>query len=225
MVYICGTFLTFWIVNLRTALRGLSRPSVGRTVATIVGILVIWLLLQATLAYNGFYLNTDGVPPRFLFGITPALIAIAILLFAPRLSKVLEAIPLSSLTYLHTIRVGVELVMWALHLGGVIPKLMTFDGWNLDIVVGLTAPVVGYLCFTSNTLSPKVALVWHIIGAALLVNVAILFVFSVASPFRIFAGEHPNVGFFYFPFIWAPTFGVPTALLCHCIAIKKLLRW
>jgi hypothetical protein len=83
---------------------------------------------------------------------------------------------------------------------------------------------VGYLCCTRPVLSWKVALVWHITGLALLVNVATLFIFSVPSPFKLIQVDQPNVGFLYFPFIWAPTHGVPTVMLAHCAAVLKLLK-
>lgn len=224
IVLVNATFLTFWVVSLPAALRraGVSNP--GRILAVVMSMLLAWLALQATLAVGGFYLDASAFPPRFLFGITPPLTAIAVLFAWPRSRRVLDEISLAPLTYVHSVRFFVELVVFALFAYGMTPRLMTFLGRNPDIVIGATAPFIGYLCITRRSLSLKAALAWHAFGLTLLANVATLFVFSVPSPFQLFDVERPNVGFFYFPFIWAPAHGVPTVIFAHCIAIRSLIR-
>jgi hypothetical protein len=218
-----ATFFTFWMVSLPVALRraGARRP--GRVVAGVAVILLGWMALQATLALRGFYVEDAAASPRFLLGITPPLTAIGVLFAWRRSREVLDRMPLTSLTYIHSVRLFVELVVYALFLYGFTPRLMTFLGKNPDILIGLTAPIVGYLCFTRKSVSPRAALVWHVIGLSFLANVATLFVFSVPSPFRLLDADPPNVGFFYFPFIWAPTHGVPTVIFAHCMAIRQLV--
>src|SRR5262245_49509712 len=230
IVCVNAVFLTFWIVGLPPALRraGVARP--GRVLGIVLAILLSWLALQTVLALNGFYLDAAAMPPRFLFGITPPLTAMAVLFAWTRSRAVLDEMSLTPLTYVHTVRFFVELVVYALYLHGMTPRLMTFLGRNPDILIGVTAPIVGYLCITRGAVSPaaaaspKAALAWHALGLAFLANVATLFVFSVPSPFQLFDVERANVGFFYLPFIWAPTHGVPTVIFAHCIAIRNLLR-
>ena len=224
IVLVNAAFLTFWIVGLPSALRraGVARP--GKVLAVVVSILLVWLALQAALAASGFYLETSAFPPRFLFGITPPLTAAAVLFAWKRSRQVLDEISLAPLTYVHSVRLFVELVVFALYMYGMTPRLMTFLGRNPDIVIGATAPFVGYLCITRRALPLKAALVWHAIGLALLANVSTLFIFSVPSSLQLFDVERPNVGFFYVPFIWAPTHGVPTVIFAHCIAIRTLTR-
>ncbi len=223
IVLVNVTFLAFWFVNLGPALRaaGVRRPR--RALAWTAAALLAWLILQAALSLNGFYLDADAFPPRFLLGITPPLATVALLLIGRRSRAVLDQFPMTWLTYIHSVRFFVELVVYALFLHGMTPRLMTFLGRNPDIVIGMTAPLVGYLCFTRRVLSPKVALAWHAGGLLLLANVATLFIFSVPSPFKLFAVERPNIGFFYFPFIWAPTHGVPTVICAHCVAVRRLI--
>jgi hypothetical protein len=223
IVAVNATFLTFWIVNLPDALRRTGCQHPGRTVAAIAAILLAWMALQATLALRGVYLKDAATTPRFLFGITPPLVAAVLLFSWTRSRHVLDRIPLTSLTYVHTVRFFVELVVYALFVYGRVPRLMTFLGRNPDILIGLTAPLVGYVCFTRDIASRKIGLAWHLIGLALLANVAIQFVLSVPSPFQLFDAQPPNVGFFYFPFIWAPTHGVPTVILVQSIAVRQLL--
>jgi hypothetical protein len=222
IVLVNATFWVYWMTGLSAALKRKQIPNATKKVAIVGAVFIAWLILQGALGYVGFYRN--GTSPRFLYGITPPLLAIAVVLLWSRVRRVLEAIPLGAMTYIHTVRTVVELVVWALFVHQMTPKLMTFAGLNFDIAIGMTAPVIGYFCFTKKVWSPKVALVWHICGLAFLANVSILFIFSVSSPFQLFHGEYENAGFFFFPFIWAPTHGVPTVILTHCIAISRLWR-
>jgi len=224
IVLVNATFLTFWIVSLPPALRraGVSNPR--KVVAVIMSILLAWLAVQAMLAASGFYREASAFPPRFLFGITPPLTAIVVLFTWNRSRRVLDEISLAPLTYVHSVRFFVELVVFALYMYGMTPRLMTFLGRNPDIVIGATAPFVGYLCITRRALPLKAALAWHAFGLALLANVSTLFIFSVPSTLQLFEVERPNVGFFYVPFIWAPTHGVPTVIFAHSIAIRSLTR-
>ncbi len=48
-------------------------------------------------------------------------------------------------TFLHTVRLPIEIILFKLYLNKMIPQLMTFEGRNFDIVIGITAPIVGYL--------------------------------------------------------------------------------
>jgi hypothetical protein len=218
------TFFTFWMRNLPPALKraGVRKP--GTVVGWVAAILLAWMGLQAMLAARGFYVDHAATSPRFLLGIVPPLTAIGVLLAWSRSRQVVDEIALSPLTYLHTVRFFVELVVYSLFAYGQAPRLMTFLGKNPDILIGVTAPLVGYACFTRKVAPLKVALAWHAIGLALLANVSTLFIFSVPSPFQLFDVERPNVGFFYFPFIWAPTHGVPTVIFAHCIAIRTLTQ-
>jgi hypothetical protein len=220
ILFVNAMFFTYWMVNLPVALRRTGAHNPGRIVSIIAAALLVWLALQATLAFRGFYLDQSL---SFLLGIGPPLTAIAIFFAWRRSRQVLDAIPMTSLTYIHTLRFLVELVVYGLFVYGQTPRLMTFLGRNPDILIGLTAPIIGYVCFTRKIASWRIALAWHVAGLALLANVATLFVFSVPSPLKFFDVEQPNVGFFYFPFIWAPTHGVPTVIFSHCIAIRQLI--
>tara|TARA_A100001011_G_C13908717_1_gene674141 strand:- start:231 stop:452 length:222 start_codon:yes stop_codon:yes gene_type:complete len=50
--------------------------------------------------------------------------------------------PLVSLTYIHLIRIPVELVLWWLSSYDLIPLALTFEDQNFDILAGISAPFV-----------------------------------------------------------------------------------
>jgi len=116
----------------------------------------------------------------------------------------------------------VELTLWGLYLHGKVPELMTFEGGNLDILSGLTAPVVAYLCFTKAIWYRKVALAWNFMAVGLLINIVTHAFLSFLFQTQKLALDQPNVGLLYFPFVWLPCFIVPTVLFAHLVSIKRL---
>jgi hypothetical protein len=127
------------------------------------------------------------------------------------------------LTYLHLVRIPVEIVLFWLFLQKQVPQLMTFEGRNFDILSGLTAPAIAYLGCKQLKWGRRLLLAWNCICLALLINIVVHAVLSAPFAFQQFAFEQPNVAILYFPFIWLPGFIVPVVLLSHLVVIRKLL--
>jgi len=128
-------------------------------------------------------------------------------------------------TYMHTIRIGVELVLYALYGLGMVSILMTLEGTNWDILSGITAPVVAYIAFKDGKLRPdkkKLFLIWNVVCLILLLNVVITAILSVPTPFQQFAFDQPNIGVFYFPFTLLPGVVVPLMLMGHLAALVNI---
>jgi len=183
-----------------------------------------WLLLQAVLSLNGFYLKTDVMPPRFLFALLPPLVLIAWLLLSKKGRSFTGGNSLEDLTLLHTIRIPVELVLYSLSVYKVIPTLMTFEGRNFDIIAGLTAPLIYYFGYRRKKLSTTIILIWNFICIALLANIVIHAVLAAPFPFQQLAFEQPNIAILYFPFTWLACFIVPVVLYAHLVNIQRLIR-
>jgi hypothetical protein len=224
IIVVNAVFWTFWVHNLHRSFSQRGNPHTKKIVIASGIVLLGWLWLQGTLAFRGFYLHNETRPEVFLLAIGPPLLLIFLSLVVHPLRDVLSAFSLRSLTYIHTLRFFVELVVYVLYLHGSTPKLLTFFGRNPDILIGFTAPIMGYFCFTKHTISRKVGLIWHVIGLLFLMNVSTWFMLTIPSPFQLDNLDYSNTGFFYFPFIWAPAHGVPTVILAHCIAIRLLWR-
>ncbi|MBO2007530.1 hypothetical protein [Hymenobacter negativus] len=189
-----------------------------------LGILLLWLLVQALVARSGFYTITTGFPPRIGLLLGPPMLLIAGLFLSNSGRRYLDGLRLETLTLLHTVRIAVELILLGLFLHRAIPQLMTFEGRNYDILAGLTAPVVYYLVFRSKLLDAKGLLVWNFVCLGLLANIVVNAVLSAPSPFQRFAFEQPNVAILHFPFVWLPSCVVPLVLLAHLAAIRQLLK-
>ncbi len=195
---------------------------VGATRVLVVSI--IWLVLLALLASNHFFQQLDTFPPHFIAAIGPPFVLIILLLSTAKGRSWAEPLPLSILTPLHTVRIPVELTLYALFMHQQVPKLMTFEGGNYDILSGLTAPVIAYFVFGKKQLSLRWLLVWNILALGLVINIVVHAVLSAPLPFQQLAFDQPNVGILKFPYIWLPGFIVPVVLFSHGVAIIRLLR-
>lgn len=223
--YVSVTFILTAFLTVGIFLYAIKRGAFTSTATKFLSFLIpFWLIFQATLGIGGFYLNTQVVPPRLmLFSFLPAL-AIIILLFVSSRQSFIERLPLQTLTYLHAIRIPVELVLLWLYQAGQVPQLMTFEGRNFDVLSGISAPLVAWLAFRGGKANRPLLIVWNLIALGLLLNIVINAVLSFPFPFQQFAFDQPNRGLLYFPFIWLPSLIVPIVLFCHLASLWRLFR-
>ncbi len=208
------------LIFLLYSVRKVSNKAAGG-VALFIG---AWMFLQEQLAFNGFYLKTDTLPPRFIFAVLPMFFLIAVLLILPVTKNFLAQMPLLPLTLLHIVRIPVELVLHWLFQAGLVPQLMTFEGRNFDILSGITAPVIAWLAFRGGKVNRKLLLVWNIIALCLLINIVSHAILSLPYPMQKLAFDQPNYGVLFFPFIWLPSMIVPAVLFCHLVSIQRLMK-
>jgi hypothetical protein len=126
---------------------------------------------------------------------------------------------LKVITQLQVFRVLVEIVLWLLFLQNQLPVQMTFEGRNFDILAGITA-VIAANYFINNK---RWMIAWNIFGLLLLLNIVVIALLSMPTPFRVFHNEPSNIIVTHFPYVFLPTFLVPLAYLLHFISLKKLL--
>ncbi len=190
----------------------------------ICAILVGWLGLQAYLTLSGTYANNpNSFPPKIvLMGILPMTVLIISLLIIPKTRKIIDSLSISNLTYLHLVRIPVEIALYWLFLQKAIPEIMTFEGRNFDILAGLTAPLMVYLY--KKGLNVKVLIGWNIISLVLLANIVFMAIFSTETPLQKFGFEQPNIAIIHFPFSWLATFIVPAVLFSHLASLRILLK-
>jgi len=182
----------------------------------------IWLVLLAMLSFNDFFQDFQSLPPRILLAVAPPFILILVSIFSGSLDKLLLKIRPWWLINLQTFRVVVEIILWLLFINELIPVQMSFEGWNFDVLVGLTAIPVSYLCFKRRKFFYNPVIAWNIVGLILLFNIIIISSISTPSPLRVFVNEPSNTIVAYYPFIWLPGFVVPMALLLHLASLRQI---
>ncbi|HEY0245738.1 MAG TPA: hypothetical protein VGC01_09260, partial [Mucilaginibacter sp.] len=126
-------------------------------------------------------------------------------------------------TLMHTIRIVVELFLYCLFIHQLVPKLMTFEGRNFDILSGLSAPVIFFICFVKKRNS-YLLLIWNVICLGLVLNISVNAVLSAPTMFQQFGFDQPNKAILYFPFVWLPGCIVPLVLFAHLAVIKQVLH-
>ncbi len=187
-------------------------------------VLLAWLIVQMLVSKTGFYTVTDSMPPRLLFLVVPAFASITALFLTDSGRRFVDALDLKTLTWLHIVRIPVEIVLLWLFLHKMIPELMTFEGRNFDILSGITAPLIVYWVYSKKNIHSKLFLWWNILCLALLCNIVISAILSAPYPFQQLAFDQPNIGVLYFPFVWLPGCIVPLVFLSHLVAIRRVVK-
>ena len=124
-------------------------------------------------------------------------------------------------------RLPLEYVLLLWHRDGFMPIQMTFLGDNLDIITGLMALPAAWVIARSG--KPLVAaLVFNLIGFALLLRIIWIVALSSPTPLRDLLGGYETgpdvlVGL-YFPTVWIASIGVAGAFLLHVASLAFVLR-
>ena len=189
----------------------------------IIIALTFWLILQAFLSFYKVYkVDLDVIPPKIaLFGTIPTIITILIFFFTEKGRMFIDSLPLKTLTYIHVVRIPVEIMLYMLFLQKAVPSIMTFVGFNFDILAGITAPFIAYYGYTKKSLSNKFILIWNYISLVLLLIIVVLAILSAPTPLQVFGKEQPNIAILNFPYSWLPTFIAPLVFLSHLICIRR----
>ncbi len=217
-----ATFLGF-LAMVAAAVVALAARYLPRRIASgLAACLAAWLLYVGTLGYSGVIQNATLRPPGIAFILVPA--ALFIVLFVARSSsgaRLAMAFPLWGLLGLQGYRVGVELFLHQLWLDGLAPGMLTFEGANADILIGVSAPVVAWFS-TRSPLGLRVALGGSLLGLLSLANVAVRSALTAPGPLNLIHAEVPNLALGTFPFMFIPGFFAPLAVVLHVLAIRSL---
>jgi hypothetical protein len=182
-----------------------------RTAFGILAGLSAWLTYVGLLGYFGIVKDPTMRPPGIIFLLVPVLLFL--LLFTVFVSRstvgarVALAFPLWILLGTESFRIGVELFLHQLWIDGLVPKMLTFEGANVDIYIGASAALTAWLS-TTGRLGMRLALAWNVLGLLALMNVVIRAVLTAPGPLN--------------PFLFIPGFFVPLAVVLHLLAIRAL---
>lgn len=180
---------------------------------------IVWIIVAGIIAYSGFFEDDASLPSRFpLIPVSAA----ALCLYFYRIVDITK-VDMRMLLAVHALRFPVELVLHRLYLQRKVPVIMTFDGWNFDIGIGLSAIIL--LCYSfiaHRKLPDSFFLIWNATGIVFLAVIISIAILSSPVPFQTFAFDQPNVAVLEFPFTYLPLYVVPVVLASHLLAIKAL---
>ncbi len=210
---------------------GLAGRRLGENDLTMVkrcgialAIIAAWMILTGELAARGVISDFARQPPPLLI-VFLVVIALGLRLGLSRVGdRLARGLPLAVLVGFQSFRFPLELVMHRAAMEGVMPPQMSYSGWNLDILTGITAIIVSILIAMGRM--PRWGIwAWNIGGIVLLTGIIVLA--GVSSPMIRAFGDEParvNSWVAYFPYIWLATVHVVAAIAGHTVITRKLLR-
>ena len=197
-----------------------AAPQHKQWVTRVLGFLI---LAQSGAAFSGFYLDSQSMPPRFALAILPSVIIIVGLFTFKKGKEFLDALDLRFLLMIHFLRIPVEWCLYDLYQQAMIPEIMTFEGRNFDILIGITAIIIYLITYTFKRYNRALLIVWNVIGMVFLLNIVVHAILSVQSPIQQFGFDQPNRAVLEYPFVLLPAVVVPIVMLSHLATLRKLI--
>ncbi len=195
----------------------------NKVVLRAVAVLAIWLVFITVMSVTGFY-NSTAMPPRVpLFLVFPAFAFTGFFFLSGRNRQLITAVPAHWPVYFQSFRIAVELLLLGLAVKGMIPKEASFEGYNFDVVIGITAPLVGWLAYTRKAISNMVLRLWNIAGFCTLAIVVFIFISHAYYP-QVWHKQESIIsqGFGLFPYTYLAGFLMPAAVFMHVLSLKKI---
>jgi hypothetical protein len=189
------------------------------TVGTALG-LASWMGATGLIASAGVLARFDLRPPPFAFLVLSVFVLSFTLAFGRFGDRLVRGLPLWMLVASQSFRLPLEWLMHETADEGVMPVQMSYEGWNFDVVTGITAIIVAWMLKTGRA-GRTLALAWNVLGLLLLTN--ILTIAVVSTPiFAAFGPDRLNTWVFYPPFVWLPTVMVAWAITGHLLVARHV---
>ena len=219
LVFIC---LVVILYGLHKALLISMFPASRRKkiMVTTIIIIICWATLLAILSFNGFFADFSKLPPRPALALFVPLPFALIFAFSKTGKQILLHVAPHWLALIQAFRIFVELLLLAGFIKNLLPVQMTFEGRNFDVLTGLLALPAGYL-ISKHKMSSATILIFNVTGILLLLNILIIAVLSMPTPFRYFMNEPSNTLIAQFPFIFLPGILVPLAYTFHIFSLRQ----
>lgn len=188
--------------------------------ALLIG-LPLWLLYVGLLSYSGVVSNTALRPPGIVYvAFPPVLFVLLVFARSGAGARIASAFPLWVIIGMQTFRIGIELLLHRLWVDGLAPRVVTYQGGNMDIWIGLSAPLIAWIS-TRGRRGERLALGWNVVGLLTLAN-AITLSALTAPGLNVIHSEVPNLAIGAFPFTYIAGFFAPLAMGLHALSIRGL---
>ncbi len=203
----------------RTKYLNNKRKSLSQTIKIafcIVGLLFYLFILSS------YKLLVDyGMPPRFLIFLMIPFFTFCILFFIRnRQNEYIQSIPLHWTIFYQSFRIIAEILLLSTFFKGIIPAEATFEGFNYDIAIGISALPLGFLVYRTGNKYNTLLRVWNILGIVMILIVAMIIATNIYQP-QIWGYGSPSVQkeFVRLPYLLIPGFLAPSAIFIHLISL------
>ncbi len=185
-------------------------------------VLILWLAYIGILSVRGVF-SSFSFPPRVpLLLVFPAFAFIVFFFRSGKFNWIVDQTPGRWVVYFQSFRIIVELLLLGLFMNNMVPQEATFDGYNFDVLIGLSAPFVGALAFKGRKVNRPVLYIWN--GAGFLTLSVVVFIFMTKAYFPSFWHQNESIlnsGFGLFPYTYLAGFLMPVAVFMHVFSIVK----
>jgi hypothetical protein len=185
----------------------------------------LWFVLVSILGATGVLDYQVGLGTRGL-GIAVALPVAAISVALARARSMREALmrlPLWLLNAVQSVRV-IGILFLILYAQGRLPvPFAPIAGWG-DILVGITAPAIGWIAYRRPTTSRTILWVWNFVGIADLLAAVGLGATSALGPLRLFFATPDSSLMVTLPWLLIPGFLLPLLTTVHVGTLIRLAK-
>jgi hypothetical protein len=215
-LFVCAFVVTAFLRGVWISAQPQGRKPFRLTLLVCYGLL-LWLAAAVAMVGSGWL---EVVPGRLIV-LGGAVVTVNVLLGLSPLGKWMAiACPIPWLVAFQGFRLPLELVLHSWVHQGVIPKAMTWNGSNWDVLSGIAALGLAPLCLRSRA----AAWIVNVIGVVLLVNVGRVAVLSAPVPFG-WQDVTPKLLLpYHLPYALIVPICVGGALAGHVILTRALLR-
>jgi len=202
-----------------------NKKTLLRKMSILVGFLIFWFAYLTFLSSQEilFDLNLPPKIPILIF--LPLIITTLIFYRFNKNDLVLKAIPKTYPVYYQTFRIFVELILLFTFYKNIIPETATFEGWNFDILMGITAPFMAYFVFRGKVKNLFLAKMWNVLGIFMVLFVAFIIATGFYQP-QIWGSETQLVQFKFvqMPYLLIAGFLAPSAIFMHIVSLMQLQK-
>lgn len=211
---------TLWFLAQRDAARKEFKEPAQQRNWIVASMLLFLVMLSFTLTAGGSGWLTDfsRFPPPFLAFFIYIWAAPMYVGFSRFGAALVKHTPLPYLIAFHAFRILAELIIWSAVRKGLAPVQLSFEGYQFDIITGVTAiPVAWWMARHPRS---KLAAVWNAMGFFFLLVIGFIAATSMPTPSRLF--EQDNLWVTSLPYTLLPGILVTAAIAGHVIIARKL---
>ena len=190
------------------------------TYARLVLLALLFGTGSATL--YGFLREAPEASYRLVYIIGPAILVWGGLLLSPSLHRLMDFIPLHWILLTQMFRIGVEVYLFYFYRWGLMPRAITWEGQNFDVLLGMSAPILAGMYYFMGYRARWTLFAWNLVGIGTVLNAARIGLLAAPTPFYHAEFEPMNRVILFFPYVWLPVFLVPFAIGSHVVALKKI---
>jgi hypothetical protein len=200
--------------------RGLDPAARRRRTLGAAAAIAVWLGVTAAIALSGVLGRFERRPPPLVIWFASTIVMTAALAWSPFGRRFADRLPFVALIGFQAFRLPLELVMHRAAVAGIMPSVMSYSGYNFDIVSGATAlPLALYALW--RPLPRWLIALWNVTGQILLFAIIVI-AFAATPVFRAFGDDQVNVWVTQFPYCWIAVM-VASALFGHVVLLRKLM--